>query len=186
MKTITDDAQVTAGMAVSIVYEDFATGMRAKEWLDRLCRQMDQEMEFKMELWRFDLLPASSFREEAAAHAAAADMIILSAHRSDELPASVKAWMNRWLSLKDDHSTAFVLLLDGSETPLTRNSPLLADLQSVAQKAGLALFYQFCGTRRFDAELDIERIAERAERSSVLLEEMLHRNHCPVRWGIND
>jgi hypothetical protein len=181
MKTITDDSR-GAKMGVSIIYEDFATGIRAKEWLDRLRRQMDQDIEFEVELWRFDLLPASSFREDAATDAAAADMIILSAHRSDDLPASVRAWMNRWLSLKDDRSTAFVLLLDESG----RNSPLLADLQSVAQKAGLALFYQFCGTRRFDAGLNIDRLTERAERSSVVLEEILRQSHLPVRWGIND
>src|SRR5262245_18091080 len=104
MKTITDDSR--AKMGVAIIYEDFATGLRAKEWLDRLCSQVGQEMEFELKLWRFDLLPAPSFQEDAASDAAAADMIILSGHRNDDLPASVRAWMNRWLSLKGDHSTA--------------------------------------------------------------------------------
>jgi hypothetical protein len=183
MKMITDESK-QAKMAVSIIYEDFVTGMRAKEWLDRLGRQVNQEVEFEMELWRFDLLPEPSFREDAATNAASADMIILSAHRSDDLPASVRAWMNRWLSLKDDHSTAFVLLLD--ETGSSGNSPLLADLRSVAQKAGLALFFQFCKARHFNTELTIESMTARAHRSSFVLEEILHHSHLPVRWGIND
>jgi hypothetical protein len=184
MKAITDE--LAACLGASVIYEDFTTGLRGKEWVDRVCRQIGEEAELKVDLWRFDLLHVPAFRERAALDASEADLIVLSMHGGDLLPPQVQDWMYQWLTLKTDQSAAFVVLLDGTGARSNGNSPLLAGLRGVAQGAGLALFCHFCEARRVEAELSIGRILERAEQSSTVLEEILQQSHASVRWGINE
>jgi len=71
---------------VLLLYQDFSTGVRARQALDQVVRQFDLGADFKVVLWRFDLLREPEVRERAATEAATADIVFLSAHSLAEIP----------------------------------------------------------------------------------------------------
>ena len=66
-----------------ILYEDLETGLRAKDSLDRLSRQLERDESLSTELYRLDLLREPLGREMVAIEAAARDIAILSLHGKD-------------------------------------------------------------------------------------------------------
>jgi hypothetical protein len=160
---------------ILVLYEDFTAGLQAKEWLDRLAHQLEYEAEFDANLWRFDVLRAPAFAEHAISDAAKADIIVLSAHTGVGLLAPVGEWLNQCLRLRANQSTALVVLLEGDAADQEDNRPLLANLKALAQRANVALFYQCFEARGPDWNWSLGRMIERAEQSSTVLEEILHR-----------
>jgi len=59
---------------VLLVYEDFSTGLRARQTFEEVASQLELDADFEVNLWRFDLLRESALRERAAIEAAKADM----------------------------------------------------------------------------------------------------------------
>ena len=85
---------------VLVVYEDFGTGLRARRALDQTAQQLTVEADLQVNMWSFGLLRAPALYEQAANEAAEADIVFVSAHGPDELPASLKLWVQRWLARK--------------------------------------------------------------------------------------
>src|SRR5262245_57788797 len=76
---------------VVIAYEDFETGKNAKKTYDFLVEHLGHECEFSNQMWKFDVLALPKLKEMAARDAADADIIIISAHGTSELPPEVKS-----------------------------------------------------------------------------------------------
>ena len=85
---------------VVIAYEDFETGKNAKKTYDFLVEHLGHECEFNNQMWKFDVLALPKLKEIAARDAAEADIIIIAAHGTCELPSEVKSWIDRWLREK--------------------------------------------------------------------------------------
>jgi hypothetical protein len=82
---------------VVLVYEDFSTGLRARQAFEQVVRQLEMEADFNVDLWEFDLLREPALRERAAKEAAKANILFLSAHGQGELPGTVNLWLKQWL-----------------------------------------------------------------------------------------
>jgi len=173
-------------LGVVLVYEDLATGLRARQAFDHLVDQLELEADFRLNLWNFGLLRDPAHRQEAAREASDADIIVLSAHGQGELPAQVKAWLREWLELNADRPTALVASLDESVKDQSSENRILAHLRSLAAEAGAELILHFGPPARPETDLTVESIRERVETSSALLEEILHRHAPYPRWGINE
>ena len=171
---------------VVLVYEDLATGLRARQAFDHLVDQLELEADFRLNLWNFGLLRDPAHRQEAAREASDADIIVLSAHGQGELPAQVKAWLRQWLDLNAEHPTALVASLDESVKDQSSENRILAHLRSLAAEAGAELILHFGPPARLETDLTVESIRERVETTSTLLEEILHRRAPYPRWGINE
>jgi hypothetical protein len=126
---------------VVIVYEDFASGQRAKGVLDSIARQqLDVDCEVIHNLWKFDVLRMPRLRKIAANDAAMADLIILALHEDYGVPAHIKAWIESWLPQKPGQAAAMVVLLDAEDElsdciPFTR-----ACLRDVARRGKMEFF----------------------------------------------
>ena len=68
-----------------ILYEDFATGLRARKVGDFLAEELSAKGRFQPELWRCDVLQEPPLQGRVARAVARADLLILSVHR--HLPA---------------------------------------------------------------------------------------------------
>ena len=55
---------------VAIIYEDSATGKRAKHFYDRVIRELVDECDFSVELWNFHVLAVPEIGDSAAKAAA--------------------------------------------------------------------------------------------------------------------
>jgi hypothetical protein len=60
-----------------IIYEDSLAGRRAKYFYDRILRELEDECDFNLELWSFQVLALPGIGNSAARAAARADFVIL-------------------------------------------------------------------------------------------------------------
>src|SRR5215472_3328939 len=81
-------------LKVLLLYEDAETGLRAKRSVAALYGQGDLDAGVETRLWRLDLLSTAWLREQAAAEAVDADVIIVSLHGDDELPEAMREWLS--------------------------------------------------------------------------------------------
>ena len=131
------DRDINSALNVVIAYEDLATGKRAMKTYEYMVQQLGEECLFANQMWKFDVLAVPKLKEIAAKDAAAAEIIIISAHEGRELPAQVKTWIELWLSYKTEAS-ALVGLFDGE----TQSSPARSYLAEVARRANIEFFCQ--------------------------------------------
>ena len=131
------DREANPALNVVIAYEDLETGKRAMKTYEYMVQQLGDECLFANQMWKFDVLAVPKLKEIAAKDAAAAEIIIVSAHEGRELPASVKAWIDLWLSYKTEAS-ALVGLFDAQ----TEANPVRTYLAAVARRAKIEFFCQ--------------------------------------------
>jgi len=131
------EAEVNSTLNVVIAYEDLETGKRAMKTYEYLVEQLGSHCFFAHQMWKYDVLAVPKLKEIAAKDAAAAEIIIVSAHEGRELPKEVKAWMDLWLSYKSQ-TTALVGLF-GAESVET---PVRTYLEEIARRGKVAFFCQ--------------------------------------------
>jgi len=119
-----------------IAYETLAAAIQAKEMSERVARQMQSEID----AWPFELLDVRWLRQRAIAAAAEADMIIVAAHGAQELPASVKNWIESGLRRKNPSPVALVALVDDYWIRLGKEPPLCAYLKRLAERGNATFF----------------------------------------------
>lgn len=130
-----------------VTYEDFSTGNLALSVFDRIFPGFNPVFAFSTRnVWKFDLLEIAPFREMAALEAAHADMIIISAHATAELPAAVKRWMEAWIKKRNSEPGALVILLEGHRQRGMLDDRMEAYLQTCALRGGMDLFVQRLGS----------------------------------------
>ena len=119
-------------ISVSAVYEDPATGTRVDDFCELLARSLGVDCEICKELWPLTELRTPKLRAIAAGEAAAADLVVISVHHAEALPAEVKSWLDLWLKHKRSRPTVLSALFD----PLYvgSSSSIQTFLQSVARK----------------------------------------------------
>jgi len=147
------EEDINPSFKVVMVFEDFATGVRAKATMDRVLETLEAHFPFEIKFWRFDLLELEQFRELAATEAADADMVIVSAHGGPQIPDGFKSWLELWLNRHLSRECALVELLD-SQGEGSRPWPIDSLLRIVARKAHLEFFSHNVGPRVEEAMLE--------------------------------
>ena len=176
------DADGNPALNVVIAYEDLETGKRAMKTYDYLVEHLGDQCLFANQMWKFDVLAVSKLREIAAKDAAAADMIIISAHEGNQLPHEVKAWIERWLGYKT-RASALVGLF-GSESV---DNPVRDYLAGVAKRARIEFFCQpglWPGQPERYGPLDLAW--SRNEKTFSVLANVMKQEPTISHWGINE
>jgi hypothetical protein len=128
---------------VVIVYEDFATGNRAKKGLDYVAEELGGNMEFRHSMWRLEVLQEPALSVMAAPALAEADLLIISLRGDSRLPAEIRELIDERLAQTANHDCALVAVFE-AVTPSTRSS-IYACLAKLARLHGLDLFEQALG-----------------------------------------
>src|ERR1041385_3264211 len=102
----------TLPLDIVIVYENFTAAVRAQNVSQRLAAELDADFEISREVWGFELLSHPQLRQEAAAAAAEADLVVVSVSGAAELPAHVRSWVESWVAEKRGGLSALVALVD--------------------------------------------------------------------------
>ncbi len=128
---------------ILVIYEDTATGLRARQSVEALSRRLAMDADLGTRFWRLDLLRAEWFLEQVAFEAAAACVILLSLHGNEDLPLGVRGWLESWLRQKEDRAYALCVLLDPSGATQSSPNSAIVYLRQVAERAGADLFCSF-------------------------------------------
>ena len=119
-----------------LIYENFATGARARRFFEALARASNKALEEQM--WNFEVLGIREARNAAAGAARKADVVAVSVSGQLELPSTVQAWFDLWLWLLEDENPALLALFDSSATP--NIASISAYLNCIARRAGIEFF----------------------------------------------
>jgi hypothetical protein len=125
--------ETTPVFKVVIAYETFAAAARARQVSDRL----NAELNLECDVWNMESLVHRPLRELAAASAAQADVIIIATHRGEALPTCVKDWIEEWLPLKMNGTTALVALLVHNDETSREPPAVCAYLGRIAERGGM-------------------------------------------------
>jgi hypothetical protein len=168
---------------VQVLYQDKATGLRAKQVVDQLETDLDREVDLRTSWLRFDLLEAPLLYKAVEHATTATDIMLVSAHGQEELPEAVTLLVEAWLDKGSGAPPAVVLLLDPSARE-RRTAPLMR-LEQLARAKGVNLFAPVPARQSRANDLSIEAIRSRAEtdlRWASRTHESLPRRH----WGLNE
>lgn len=164
---------------VVIAYEDFETGKHGKSTCDFLAEHLGSEFEFSSQMWKFDVLTVPKLKEMAAKDAAAADIIIVAAHGTGDLPAQVKSWIEMALE-EGIHAIGLVALFDDNSG---MDSPGRAYLESVALGANLEFFSQ---PGPLTPAMGESSRAESSSKTLSILASFPDYDRNVSHWGINE
>jgi hypothetical protein len=179
MQTALDDGNPP--FKVVIIYDNFIRLRRAKALLYRVLSSFDDDIEVETRLWHFALLGHPPLLGQAGTEAAEGDMIIFALGGSVTLSPPVKNWIERWLPQKTGRQTAFVVLLEGTQTGDDELS--LNYLTQKAADSGMDLFLD----RNFDQDRgDIVPMPAVSVMPDVPPMEERVRHPGWWGWGIND
>jgi hypothetical protein len=131
-------------LRVLILYEDFPCGVQAMEMVKQLRERQAPGSRPEVKIWRFDVLGIPSVREAVANAASDAELLIIAAHESgtEEFPAALNAWFDRWLEHRNSQMTVLVGLLDISNGSANGTLPRAAKLRQIGKQNRIDLFIQ--------------------------------------------
>jgi hypothetical protein len=175
------DTEINSALNVVIAYEDLETGKRAMKTYEYMVEQLGNQCLFANQMWKFDVLVVPKLKEIAAKDAAAAEIIIVSAHEGRELPRDIKNWLELWLTYKSQ-TTALVGLF-GAESVET---PVRTYLEEIARRAKIAFFCQpgiWPGTAK---DPDRASAWKRNEKTLSFLTSNVRDEPAISHWGINE
>ncbi len=105
--------QTTAIKAV-IIYEDFDTAIRAKNFAEELERALGCACQWGDSLWRSNLLESPLIADEAALDAADCDYLIVSLRGDHALPYSTQQWIEAQLDRAAARDAGLIVLSDSN------------------------------------------------------------------------
>jgi hypothetical protein len=132
------------------VYESAVGAIRAREVSTLLAHQLAEGRELQSDFWKFDLLRQPDLREQAASEAREADVIMIAAFTTEELPAHVKTWIEELPHRSSGVHGTLVALVDYETTVA---SPLRSCLAHAAKTRGMDFVY--CCDRRTPPESQV-------------------------------
>lgn len=126
--------------SVVIIYEDSAAGKRAKHFYDNLIHELEEECDFTLELWNFQVLAISEIWHSTVQVAGQADFVILSLHGKAALPVEITRWIETWSRLIAGSNAALIALVDKPRTRGGTAASTLAYLRKVADRKGVSFY----------------------------------------------
>ena len=102
----------SSALKVTIIYDDFACGARAKNFAERLAAQLGSACPLAESLWRSDLLEYPPIAAEAARATAGCDYLIVALHADRVFPLATRQWIEARLDGAAGHGTGLVMLLN--------------------------------------------------------------------------
>lgn len=107
----------SSALKVTIIYEDFARGARAKHFAEKLAQRLGSPCPLRETLWRCDLLEYPEIADDAARAVADSDYLIVALHRERILPLATREWLKVQIetAARQDTGLSVVLLNFGGD-----------------------------------------------------------------------
>ena len=176
---------------VAVIYEDTRARERAVAISQHLIQGFADDMDFDFTWWKFRYLEDPQIARAAFRSASMADLLILASTSGTEPPPRVKEWVDRWLGNKTSQDCALLALVGKTGDPDQEKSPASSYARDVAWR-GQMDFLTGTQPRRTPGLQNVDRIRERADQGSHVLDDILHYTSAPAtppppsHWGINE
>jgi hypothetical protein len=168
--------ETPSSLQVLLLYEDASTALRSKQLIDQIVEHVNMVVSFRLSLCRFDVLDLPVLRQDKVEEVLDSDIVVLAAHGDDDLPLCVRAWLETWLDRNPQQPRAVVMSLDEQTRNSTSANQIQCFLQTSASQAGVEVFAHFGKSNCSELDSAIEGIRYRAETTTALLDETLHRS----------
>ena len=140
----------------------------------RLASEFEWQFDFHLNIWRFDLFHTPDFMAEAVRLTVQANAIILATRQRDDLPETIKRWVDLSIPQKHGQTAILIALFDTVAESPRISFPTADYLRNVATNAGIDFLARQTQPTR--------------NRSSSLKSDLNEPNsHPPLEgWGLND
>ena len=116
-----------------VLYDQHASGLRAKLFLDHVAATAGLGIEFRLALWRIDSLADADTSLRVFQSLECSPILALALRAGRELPKSIFGWVECWAHCRSEDDSALVVL--GIPGPAT-----LKALNKTAERGGITLF----------------------------------------------
>jgi hypothetical protein len=122
---------------IIFVYDKISAALQATETLDSFRRQIPDGADPRLSPWSFSTLENPTYRAEAMAMAAQADLIVVAiSNRIRRLPVSVENWLRASLTGRHSAKTTVAAVFGDADLPDGPDSPRLQTVQRLALEGG--------------------------------------------------
>ena len=101
----------SSALKVTVLYEDFASGTRAKHFAENLAMSLGSSCPLTECMWRCDLLEYPAIADDVARSAATSDYLIIALRWGRALPLAARAWLEKQIEVTARWPTSLVVLL---------------------------------------------------------------------------
>lgn len=178
----------TRTMKALIIYDDFASAVRASTALRQAAHRAKLRANWNLRPWRSDILGFAPTADEALKDAVDADVIMLAGRRVYALPPWLRQWLESWGSRRKSEDCALVVVRDETEGKGSAPNP---GLSLFAERHRLDFIVEndastddeilSCVLTLSEDDSPVRRTPQAAAQSSILLMGGSFRN-----WGINE
>jgi hypothetical protein len=160
---------------VVIAYGSARAALHAMRLLDRVVQKFRGEFWVHRNLWRFDVLALPEAFASALEEITRADLVVVAAEADADLPAAANAWLHAWGRSSSANGAALVALLESSLSASRDDCPARSFLSALARATKMEFFCSALTSDLDDEDLLSEDLAQRAEKTSLVLLGILER-----------
>jgi hypothetical protein len=128
------------GTPITIIYEDRATGLRAKSFSDRLALSLGEYPGCRPACWRSELIELPEIAAEISRDADASEFVILSLRGDTGLSMVTKQWIEAWLERSASSSATLISLFDPMRATAAHAGSIRYYLRDTTAHAGVPFF----------------------------------------------
>lgn len=129
-----------SAIRVTIISDDFASGLRAKNFAERLADQLGCHCQFSDSFWRSDLLDCWQIANTATLAAADCDYLIVSLRGDRVLPFFARHWIEAQLDSIAARDAALIVLPDSNQGNRQIVEATRHHFRSLCFRKGVAFF----------------------------------------------
>lgn len=173
-------------LEVSLAYQDFPSGLRARQFLYDVLNLCQMQAEFSLTLWNVALFHLPQILEEAVFNACASNLVVLSLRGDSGLEPETEAWLTQWIARHEEDESALAVLIGCDEQRLDLIGQTLLWLQHVTRPTEVRLFVGFMPPTSAGAA-SLSRGAQRESTTvSYIGTDVLDRLDAHTEGGLNE
>ncbi len=126
-------------MKAFIIYDDFATTLKANAALQLSARYSDVSVQWNITLWRVDMLKCPPAAERALTESIDVHLIVFVGRCAQSPPSWLGHWLEHWAKCRQIEDVALALFCEGGLDALS--SPASLELSQFALRHGLEVVF---------------------------------------------
>jgi len=164
---------LAASLNVLVAYDNLCSGIKAKDFCDRLTQRLAPRCELQLSLWSHSALQIPLLARTAEDEAAQTDLLIVAVSGDEALPPLVKSWISRCTRKLRSHAGALAVQLHGILRMNQELSPAYECLKHIADDSGVDFFSEVVKPAGEKLDCSLESVHQRAHMRSPMLDAIL-------------
>ncbi len=131
------ESKPQSGLTMVLAYRDFTHELLGKKYCEEVSEQLCEFV--GVTEWKFEMLAVAGMSEIAAVEAASARVLVIATSGEEELPPTIKAWLERWCSRKREGPAELVVILTWDPDHSQGYWPDYFQIEAQTRAAGITL-----------------------------------------------